>query len=169
MYQHIIPLRSKLLVLLTHRLALPLLKIIRRPENFPPTRKTLAGLPEGTLGRDLLLLLDKNKLPLLVHYAKHDMKHILLGYPTTDEGEVCLQAFMLGNGHLSFPVISTLLFGLFTMPEHWSAFRRAYRRGKKAMPISGWNWPALVREQTIMLQQNIFIHDSTTKNKFAAK
>src|SRR5438105_4824997 len=98
LHRGVIQLRSRLLILLTHRLALPVLKLIRRPEVFPYTRDQLQALPEGSLGRDLAVMLQANRFELLTHYAKHDMKHILLGYPTTDKGEVCLQAFMLGNG-----------------------------------------------------------------------
>lgn len=156
MYKLIIAIRSKMLVYLTHHLALPVLKIIRKPEIFPYTREQLAAFPDGTLGKDLVHMLDHTGFSLLTHYAKHDMKHILLGYPTTDEGEVCLQAFMLGNGHVSFPVVTTILYGIVTMPEYWSSFIKAYRRGKKSTAISGWNWPVIVHAHTNALQQNIF-------------
>jgi ubiquinone biosynthesis protein Coq4 len=145
-----------LLILLTHRLALPVLKLVRRPEVFPYTREQLQALPEGSLGRDLANMLEANRFELLTHYAKHDMKHILLDYPTTDKGEVCLQAFMLGNGHISFPVASTLAFGMLTMPEYWRAFQTAWRRGKQAPAISGWNWAELVGLSTLALKQRIF-------------
>jgi ubiquinone biosynthesis protein Coq4 len=102
-------------------------------------------------------MLEVGQFELLTHYAKHDMKHILLGYPTTDEGEVCLQAFMLGNGHFSFPVGITVLYGLVTMPEYWGSFRTAWRRGKSATPISGCPWPELVHYKTKDLQQKIFM------------
>lgn len=157
MYQKVVATRSRILVLLTHHLALPVLKLIRKPTVFPYTAEELEAFPEGTLGRDLVQLLKTNRFKLLTHYAKHDMKHLLLGYATTDEGEVCLQAFMLGNGHVSFPVVTTILFGLVTMPEYWSSFRTAYRRGKACPPISNWNWFEIVKENTLALQQKIFI------------
>jgi ubiquinone biosynthesis protein Coq4 len=103
-------------------------------------------------------MLEANRFELLTHYAKHDMKHILLDYPTTDEGEVCLQAFMLGNGHISFPVASTLLYGFVTMPEYWRSFQTAWHRGKRANTIHGWNWPSLVAQPTAALKQQIFNH-----------
>jgi ubiquinone biosynthesis protein Coq4 len=161
MYQKVVATRSRILVFLTHHLALPVLKLIRKPSVFPYTAEELEAFPEGTLGKDLVHLLKANRFKLLTHYAKHDMKHLLLGYATTDEGEVCLQAFMLGNGHVSFPVVTTILFGLVTMPEYWSSFRKAYRRGKGCPPISNWNWFEIVKENTLSLQQKIFI----AKNK----
>ena len=154
-YQLLVKIRSTILVFLTHQLALPVLKIIRKPELFPYTRIQLHEMPEGTLGKDLITMLDENRFKLLTHYARHDIKHILLGYPTTDEGEVSLQMFMLGNGHISFPVLVTVLFGSLTMPEYWSSFIKAYRRGKKSPVIDGWNWFAIVPHYTHDLQNLI--------------
>ena len=36
-------------------------------------------------------------------YARHDMKHILLDYDTTDEGEGCLQCLCWETGTCHFP------------------------------------------------------------------
>jgi ubiquinone biosynthesis protein Coq4 len=156
MYNRLVIMRSWLLVYLTHKLALPVLKLIRRPEVFPYTREALKSFPGETLGRHLIEMLEDNNLQLLTHYAKHDMKHILLDYPTTDKGEVCLQAFMLGNRHLSFPVVISVTFGALLMPEHWGSFIHAFRRGRAAKPIAGWNWAEIVHEKTKVLKRKIF-------------
>src|SRR6218665_2432802 len=130
MYKLIISIRSAILVWLTHGLALPILKLIRRPEKFPYAMEALKQFPNGSMGKELANFLQIKNLELLHYYARHDMKHILLEYDTTDEGEGCLQCFMLGNGHLSFPVVATVLYCFATMPEHWSTFKQAYKRGK---------------------------------------
>jgi ubiquinone biosynthesis protein Coq4 len=156
MYNRFLIVRSWLLVYLTHKLALPILKLVRKPEVFHYTRDELTQFPEATLGRALIDMLDKNELQLLTHYARHDMKHILLDYPTTDKGEVCLQAFMLGNGHLSFPVIVSVTFGVFLMPEHWKSFLEAYARGKAANEIHQWKWNEIVHQETASLKHKIF-------------
>jgi len=140
-------------------MALPILKLIRRPKPFPYTADELKEFPVNTLGNDLILFLEKKQLQLLPYYAKHDIKHIILQYDTTDDGEVCLQCFMLGNGHLSFPVIATVLYGFVTMPEHWSKFRQAYRRGKKATAIANWNWFGILTQLTRSLIQKIETND----------
>jgi ubiquinone biosynthesis protein Coq4 len=145
MYKLIVLLRSKLLVLLTHNMALPLLKLIRRPVKFPYTKTELKNFSEGTLGWELVTYLEERKLQLLPYYAKHDIKHILLQYDTSDEGEVCLQCFMLGNGHLSFPVVATVLYGAVTMPEYRKKFKAAYKRGKGCEAISSWDWFSLLQ------------------------
>lgn len=155
MHALIVKLRSCLLVYLTHRLALPLLKLVRKPEKFPYTREDLFQMPEGSLGKDLVTMLDKKNLKLLPYYARHDIKHILLQYDTTDEGEVCLQCFMLGNKHLSFPVVATVLFGMLTMPECWSRLWAAYRRGAGCTSIEDWEWVALLPLPTSSLIEKI--------------
>jgi len=161
LHKLLIRLRSKLLVFLTHNMALPLLRIIRQPKPFPYTKEELKNFPPETLGNELINFLDEKELQLLPYYAKHDIKHILLQYDTTDEGEVCLQCFMLGNGHLSFPVAATVLYGFVTMPEYWPKFRRAFKRGKNATRISEWKWFEILTEKTSSLIQKIEPNEKT--------
>lgn len=155
LYTILTRLRSQLLVFLTHNMALPMLGFIRRPQVFPFSAMELKDFPAGTLGFDLVCFLEEKKLKLLPHYARHDIKHILLQYDTTDDGEVCLQCFMLGNKHLSFPVAATVLYGFVTMPEHWSKFRQAYRRGRKSTAIKNWPWFGILHESTESLIHKI--------------
>lgn len=148
--------RTAILVFLTHKIALPVLKIVRRPNQFTCNKDRLRSFPQGTLGNDLYLFLEKRNLPLLPHYVRHDLKHVLLGYDTTDEGEACLQSFMLGNGRISFPVLATVLYSMVTMPEHWKKMKQAYCLGKKGNSIHGWLWNELFPEQTEELRRKIF-------------
>ncbi|MEO7048115.1 MAG: hypothetical protein ABI091_22650 [Ferruginibacter sp.] len=155
MYKLIILVRSKFLVFLTHNMALPVLRIIRKPEIFPYTIEKLVNFPADTLGKELADFVIRKEIKLLPYYARHDIKHILLGYDTTDDGEVCLQCFMLGNRHLSFPVIATVLYGVVTMPEHWKLFREAFKRGRKCYYINDWKWFEILKEPTITLKDKI--------------
>ena len=155
MHKKIIKFRSDLLVYLTHNMALPVLRIIRKPQILPYSSQQLQQFPQGSLGRSLQQMLEERNLKLLPHYAKHDIKHLLLQYDTTAEGEVCLQCFMLGNRHVSFPVIITVLFGFLAMPEYWSKFFKAYTRGKKCKQIDGWPWFALLHVSTQTLINKI--------------
>ncbi len=154
----IIKIRSAILVFLTHKIALPLLKLVRRPNMFTYNKEQLGFFPEGSLGKDLYLFLDKRDLPLLKHYARHDLKHVLLNYDTTDEGEICLQSCMLGNGRVSFPVLATVAFGLITMPGHWKKMRMAFRQGRNAAVFHGWKFNEMLQEQTTNLRSKIFNH-----------
>ena len=155
MHKTIIKFRANLLVYLTHNMALPVLRIIRHPQLFPYNSQQLQQFPAGSLGKDLIKMQQEKKLQLLPYYAKHDIKHLLLQYDTTDEGEVCLQCFMLGNRHLSFPVFITVVFGFIAMPEYWSSFFKAYQRGKKSRQINGWPWFALLHLPTQLLINTI--------------
>lgn len=158
MKQFLIQLRTALLVFLTHRLALPVLKSIRKPVVFDWDMDRLQALPEGTLGNDLHWFLEGRKLPLLKHYARHDLKHVLLGYDTTDEGEACLQCFMLGSRRMSFPVMATVLYSLILMPEYWNRMNAAFRKGRQSKSFHHWNWNELVLEKTIDIRYKIFNH-----------
>ncbi len=158
MYRIIIKLRSALLVYLTHNMALPVLKLIRKPVVFPYNKEQLYLLPEGTLGKGLACFLEVNNLQLLPYYARHDIKHILLCYDTTDEGEGSLQCFMLGNGHLSFPVVATVVYCFITMPEYWHLFRKAFMRGRQAPEISHWKWFEMLEQDKTFLQARININ-----------
>ena len=151
----LVRLRSAILVFLTHSLALPIQKLVRKEEKYPYLMDELDRMPEGTLGKDLHDFLEERDLELLPYYARHDMKHILLGYDTTDVGEGCLQFFMLGNGHKSFPVLATVGFCLLTMPGQWHLFRQAWQRGRASTAIAGWDWFMLVGENTAELRAEI--------------
>jgi ubiquinone biosynthesis protein Coq4 len=141
-------------------MALPLLQLLRNEKKFQYSLRQLEAMPQDSLGYSLGIFLSQRNLELLPYYARHDIKHVLLKYDTTDEGEVCLQCFMLGNGHLSIPVIATVLYGFFTMPEYWSSFKIAYRRGKRSIPIENWEWFPLLYEPLEQLQQKIDNEDS---------
>jgi hypothetical protein len=160
MYRLIIKIRSRVLVYLTHQMALPLLKLVRRPEVFPYSKRQLMQFENGSLGKDLINFIKEKELELLPYYARHDIKHILLGYDTTDDGEVCLQCFMLGNRHLSFPVAATVLYGYVTMPEHWGKFGRAFKRGRAAGSIARWSWFEILETPTEVLQHRMFNQSS---------
>src|SRR6188474_3003337 len=123
MKRKLLKIRESMLVFLTHKIALPLLKLVRRPNAFTYDAEDLKALPAGTLGNDLYIFLKQRNLPLLNHYARHDLKHVLLGYDTTEEGEACLQSFMFGNGRISFPVLATVTYSFLTMPEYWSKMK----------------------------------------------
>lgn len=147
--------RSVVLVYLTHKMALPILKLIRKPVLFPYSMKELKCFPQNTMGNDLAVFLEEKGLDLLPYYAKHDIKHILLEYDTTDDGEVCLQCFMLGNGHVSFPVMATVMYGIITMPGYWLLFKEAFKRGRNSKPIENWKWFEILGERTIDLKNKI--------------
>ena len=150
--------RENILVFLTHKIALPMLKLVRRPNVFTYSEAGLQSLPSGTLGNDLFVFLKQRNLPLLKHYVRHDLKHVLLGYDTTEEGEACLQIFMFGNGRISFPVLATVTYSFITMPEYWSKMKEAFLYVKKSSPIHTWKWNEILEEPTEELRRKMFIN-----------
>ena len=157
MKKKIVKIRETILVFLTHKIALPMLKLVRSPNEFTYSEDELESLPAGTLGNDLVVFLKQRNLPLLKHYARHDLKHVLLGYDTTEEGEACLQSFMFGNGRISFPVLATVTYSFITMPEYWSKMKKAFLQGKSSNPIHLWKWNELLREPTEELRRKIVL------------
>ena len=157
MKKELLKIRRQILVFLTHNVALPMLKLIRKPNAFEYTEDELRFFPTGTLGHDLYIFLKERNLPLLKHYARHDLKHVLLQYDTTEEGEACLQSFMLGNGRISFPVLGTVGYSFLTMPEYWTKMRSAFLAGKKSDPIHSWRWNEILQTPTTELRKKIFM------------
>lgn len=148
-------LRSNVLVLLTHTIALPILKIVRRNKKFPYSMEQLSALPYETVGNELWQLLNAHNIRLLPYYERHDIKHVVLNYPFTDDGEVSLQFFMLANGRISFPVLATVMYGLVTMPEYYGSFRKAWERGKQARNLENMDWFAIMDQPLAVVQQQV--------------
>lgn len=136
----LVQLRSSVLVWLTHRMGMPYFKLVRKPLHFPYDMQALSTLPHNTVGYHLYQFLHQHQLHLLPFYEKHDIKHVLLDYPPTDCGEVCLQSFMLANGRVTLPVIATVMYGLFTMPEHWKRMFQAFLRGYRNPNLQAIDW-----------------------------
>jgi ubiquinone biosynthesis protein Coq4 len=153
---HFKKLRAALLVTLTHKIALPVLKIFRNTSAFPYDMQQLAAMPAGSLGNDLFIFLQQRKLSLLKYYVRHDLKHIVLQYDTTDEGEACLQIFMLGNGRVSFPVLATVVYSVVTMPEYWHKMQQAFANGRNANKVHDLPLSALLLENTDAIRSKIF-------------
>ncbi|MFC4231796.1 Coq4 family protein [Parasediminibacterium paludis] len=149
-------LRCRILAFLTHQIALPILKITRKAKPLPHSLETLQSMPIGTVGRDLIDYAEEKDIAILSHYARHDMKHLLLGYDTSEEGEICMQCFMFGNGRISFPVLITVAFGLVFTPEYWQMMQLAYQMGKDCNPIYTWDWMQLLTLETEFVKSQIF-------------
>ena len=84
-----------------------------------------------------------------------DIKHVVLDYPFTDEGDVSLQVFMLANGRVSFPVLATVIYGWVTMPEYYSSFKKAWQRGKQAKSLENRDWFGIMELPLVIVQQQV--------------
>lgn len=148
--------RERILVFLAHDMGLPYFKLTRKRPPFPYTQPHLHSLPQGFIGNELAMFLTKNNLELLPYYEKHDIKHVVLDYPPTEEGEICLQVFMLANGRITFPVLVTVLFGIITMPEYYSSFLKAWKAGKKCTSLKDLDWYGLMSLPLGFVRNEIF-------------
>jgi len=141
-------LRSKLLELLTHKFALPLISKFRKSKPFPYSMDDLMLFPDNTLGKDLVLYLKQMNHQLIPGYERHDCKHIILQYEMDETGEACMQFYFLGNRHYSLPVISTVFICFFLMPEHWNMFYLEFKRGRTAKTFDGVDFTKIVLLKT---------------------
>jgi ubiquinone biosynthesis protein Coq4 len=145
-------LRSKLLELLTHKIALPLISKFRKRPPFLYSMDQLLNFPEGTLGKDLALYLTKKNFSLLPNYERHDCKHIILGYEMDEEGEARMQFYFLGNRRYSIPVIMTVIICFALMPEYWSIFYMEFKKGRRTKTFDNVDFNKAVLQNTIELK-----------------
>lgn len=130
--------------------------------NLFGNRKRLKALmsdleyyPEGTLGKELWLLMKQKNLEFVPWYERHDLKHILLGYPQHAPDEIRMQAFMFGNAGFSF--VHTLIFLAFVVwtPEVWPELPYHYRVGQLTAPIGDWRLEEVVDKDLSALRNDI--------------
>lgn len=151
-------LRKAMLVALTHKVALPVLRKMRTSIPFPYTGAQLAEMEDGSVGKALFYFHKRNGLQLISQYEQHDVKHVLLGYRATECGEVCLQMFLIGNGNGSLPSLLTAAFGLLLMPDCWSRMYAAFKRGKCAGNINSICWSSSLSQPLISLRNQLNLH-----------
>ena len=99
---------------------------------------TLRECGAGSLGKEVADILDRRGLTLVPGYESHDLKHALLGFDMNAEGEVRMQAFMIGNGNHSVPSFAIFIFGAALLPDLWQTFLADFREGRRTRPISAW-------------------------------
>jgi hypothetical protein len=116
--------------------AVPVLNVFRNPSPWPFTMEQHRLMPAGSFGNDLAMFLDERKLQLLPMYEAHDATHVLLGYGTLPLDELKLQAFMVGNGSVTFAGRILFVLGLLIVPDEWPILRAELSRGKTAKRIA---------------------------------
>ncbi|WP_421752843.1 hypothetical protein [Croceimicrobium sp.] len=132
-------------------------------------------MPDGSLGKEVAKCLDEHQLSLIPGYESHDLKHVLLNYPMSPEGEIRLQAFMIGNGNLSLPSLAILLYGALLLPSSWFTFYQDYQKGKECIAIASWRLEDFAERPLASLQseiknpnQLVMARDLNLKSRFAA-
>ncbi len=114
---------------------------IEKNHDMKPYKKIILDLrkcKKDTLGKEIANCLDTYGLNLVPKFESHDLKHVLLEYKMTPEGEIRMQAFMIGNGNYSIPSFAIFIFGAFLLPDLWKTFYKDFKKGRKTKSISNW-------------------------------
>lgn len=126
----------------------------------------LSKFENGTLGKDLANFLNKNNFALEPKLEKHEIYHILTGYPTTVVGEICLSLFNVANGKRSIYTGGVAFLGAFLLLEEYQTFKTAYQKGKKARAYVKWEFEHLLNENTNNLKALLFKQQIENKEIF---
>lgn len=127
--------REKIITFNVHKLALPVIRRFVKAAQLPMSTPELKTLPAGSLGHELYNFLDERGMSVLPYFETHDVKHVLLGYGTSDRDEACMQFFYLGNRHYSIATFLTVFSSTILMPGFFRHFYAAFKRGRRAKPI----------------------------------
>jgi len=94
----------------------------------------MRSLPVRTVGHDLAKMLDSRGLKLIPGFTKHDLDHLILGYGMEPEEELCMQAYLIGNGRWQVQVF-LFLGSSIVLPGLWSTLWAHYRSGQRSPAI----------------------------------
>lgn len=111
-----------------------LLELIHGKDYLAPKLNHLRTLQLGTVGREVAEMLDNKKYRLIPKFENHDLKHIILDYEMTMKDEIKMQAYLIGNGNLTFPCLIFFSLGVF-YPIIWKDLLKEYQIGKVSKSI----------------------------------
>lgn len=111
-----------------------LLELIHGKDYLAPKLNHLRTLQLGTVGREVAEMLDNKKYRLIPNFENHDLKHIILDYEMTMKDEIRMQAYLIGNGNLTFPCLIFFSLGVF-YPVIWKDLLKEYQTGKASKSI----------------------------------
>ncbi|CAD0007340.1 hypothetical protein [Flavobacterium chungangense] len=94
----------------------------------------LRTLQHGTVGREVVKMLDSKQYRLIPKFENHDLKHIVLEYEMTMKDEIRMQAYLIGNGNFTFPCLLFFSLGIF-YPRIWKDLFKEYQEGKTTKSI----------------------------------
>ena len=95
----------------------------------------MRSLPANTIGHDLAHMLDSRGLKLVPGFAKHDLDHLILGYGMEPEEELCMQAYLIGNGRWQIQVF-LFLSSAVLLPGLWTTLWAHYKIGRQSPSLT---------------------------------
>ncbi len=97
-------------------------------------------------------MLDSRGLKLIPGFAKHDLDHLILGYDMTPEDELCMQAYLIGNGRRQLQVF-LFLSSAVLLPGLWSTLWAHYEMGKQSPALASLTFDESLTQNTDQLRQ----------------
>lgn len=119
----------------------------------------LRSLPRHTVGHDLAKMLDRKGLKLIPGFEKHDLNHLILGYDMEPEAELCMQAYLVGNGHWQ-PQCFLFLSSAILLPGLWSRLWVHFNLGRRSEPLTSLNLQACLTQRTDLVRRKYAAHYS---------
>lgn len=112
----------------------------------------MRSLPVHTVGHDFAQMLDSKGLKLIPGFAKHDLDHLILGYGMNPEEELCMQAYLIGNGRRQLQCFLFLSSALL-LPGLWSTLWAHYNLGRRSEPLSPLTLDDCLEQRTDQLRR----------------
>lgn len=158
-YRRFYTLREKILHTLVN-FQVPIYRhLMPKNKKWKYSKSDLQNFPEGTLGRDIAMFLEKNNFDFIPFLETHDVYHVLLDYKTTISDEARLYFFLFGNRKYSLEVLGTAAISLILLPELIFDFEKQYNRGKKCAKINHRKFQNDLHIPTEILRATIFYLD----------
>ena len=111
------------------------LQLLFPRKRYEQKLQLLRSLPSNTVGNDLARMLDEKRLKLIPGFERHDLNHLILGYGMEPEEELCMQAYLVGNGYYKLHCCLFLSSGLL-LPCLWKTLFAHYKLGKRSESLS---------------------------------
>ena len=112
----------------------------------------LRSLPAHTVGHDLAHMLDSRGLKLIPGFAKHDLDHLILGYGMDPEEELCMQAYLIGNGRWQLQVF-LFLSSAVLLPGLWGTLWAHYQLGRQSPALASLTFDGCLTQNTDQLRR----------------
>ena len=106
------------------------LQLLFPRKRYEQKLQGMRSLPDHTVGNDLARMLDEKGLKLIPGFERHDLCHLVLGYGMEPEEELCMQAYLVGNGYYKLHCCLFLSSSLL-LPCLWKTLFAHYQLGKR--------------------------------------
>ncbi len=135
-----------------------LISFLHKERKWNYTLEDYRQMPSKSLGYEVANYLDERNFDFIYNSHHHDIRHILLDYEMDTEGEIRMQAFMVGNNwRWNYKGWLALIFGMVFLPELWSVLVADWKRGQVAQRISKIDWKSLLKEDLSILREKFGI------------